>query len=202
MTLKPITIFDPRSGARAKILPAIGFNCYSFEVQAEYGPIEVLWSADDFLTGQGKPSHSGIPLLFPFGGRIPSFRYEGKSYSLDAGDGQGNAIHGFVLTRPWRVTEHSDHRVGATFQASIDDQALLSLWPADFRIRHSTRCREMRSSATTTSRIPIKSHFRSGLPRIRISACPWGAKARTIAALPCRWDAVGSWTDFCRPVAR
>lgn len=136
MALESITICDPTSGARAQVLPAIGFNCYSFDVSSAAGPIAVLWSDASFTAGEGKPSHSGIPILFPFAGRIrgTSIEWEGKRYELEAGDGQGNAIHGFVLDRPWRVTEQSETRVAATFQASVDDPAILKSWPADFRI--------------------------------------------------------------------
>jgi aldose 1-epimerase len=135
MALEPLTISDP-GGARAKILPGVGFNCYSFEVPASTRPIEVLWTAPDFLSGKGRPSGSGIPLLFPFAGRIrgTSFRFDGKTFALEAGDGKGNAIHGFVLNRPWRVTHQTSNRATGQFQASLDDAALLEHWPADFRI--------------------------------------------------------------------
>jgi aldose 1-epimerase len=95
-----------------------------------------LWSETEFSGGETKPTRSGIPLLFPFGGRIggTSFRFQEKTYELEAGDGQGNAIHGFVFNRPWRVTDQGPDRVTGTFQASVDDASLLDRWPADFRI--------------------------------------------------------------------
>jgi aldose 1-epimerase len=74
--------------------------------------------------------------LFPFPGRIPgtSFVWEGKTYSLEPGDGRGNAIHGFVHTRPWRVVEETATRVVGQFHARRDDPSLADRWPADFRI--------------------------------------------------------------------
>ncbi|HEX3727623.1 MAG TPA: hypothetical protein VHV08_15320, partial [Pirellulales bacterium] len=97
MSLKTVTIRDAASGATAKIAPEMGFNCYSFQVLSSQGTIETLWSAADFTSGQARPSGSGIPLLFPFAGRIrgTSFEYAGKEFKLPAGDGRGNAIHGF-----------------------------------------------------------------------------------------------------------
>jgi aldose 1-epimerase len=53
---------------------------------------------------------------------------------LTEGDGRGNAIHGFVLNRPWRVIEQTDRRVVGQFQSSVDDPDVLKQWPADFRI--------------------------------------------------------------------
>jgi aldose 1-epimerase len=136
MALESFTISDAASGARAKILPGLGFNCYSFEAATPAGPLEVLWSAPGFAAGAGKATGGGIPLMFPFAGRIrgTTFRFEGKEYRLEAGDGLGNAIHGFVIDRPWRVTQQAKDRIVGQFQASVDEAALLARWPADFRI--------------------------------------------------------------------
>lgn len=136
MALEIVTISDPVFGSRAKILPGLGFNCYGFSVSTPSGPLEALWSAPDFTDGTAKPTRSGIPLLFPFAGRIrgTSFRFREKEYTLEEGDGQGNAIHGFVLNRPWRVTEQTGERVVGQFQASVDDESIVEHWPADFRI--------------------------------------------------------------------
>ena len=71
---------------------------------------------------------------FPAGLRGTSFSFRGKTYALSAGDGIGNAIHGFVIDRAWRVTDHSETRAVAEFQASVDQPQLLAHWPADFRI--------------------------------------------------------------------
>jgi aldose 1-epimerase len=96
----------------------------------------VLWAEDGFETGTRRPSGSGIPILFPFPGRISgtSLDYQGRHYALEEGDGRGNAIHGFVLNRSWRVVERSDRHVVGQFQASVDDPSLNDSWPADFRI--------------------------------------------------------------------
>ena len=60
---------------------------------------------------------------------------------MEPGDAFGNAIHGFVLNRPWRVVEHVAARVVGEFQASVDDPTILKRWPADFRIRVSYEVR-------------------------------------------------------------
>ena len=77
-----------------------------------------------------------FPILFPFPGRISgtSFHFRGRDYPLQAGDGIGNAIHGFVLNRPWQVVEQSDHRVVGRFHAAKVDASLLEHWPADFEL--------------------------------------------------------------------
>jgi aldose 1-epimerase len=136
MALETVTISDPVCGSRAKILPGLGFNCYGFSAATPSGPLETLWSAPDFADGTARPTRSGIPLLFPFAGRIrgTSFCFQDREYALEEGDDQGNAIHGFVLNRPWRVTQQAGDRVVGQFHASLDDEAIRERWPADFRI--------------------------------------------------------------------
>jgi aldose 1-epimerase len=132
-----ITLADRATGGRARILPALGFNCYSFEAAIDGQPVELLWAAPQFATGTQKPSRGGIPILFPFAGRIrgTEFQFQHEHYRLPAGDDFGNAIHGFVLSRAWRVVEQRQDLVTGEFLASRDDPALLRHWPADFRIR-------------------------------------------------------------------
>jgi aldose 1-epimerase len=99
----------------------------------------MLWADAEFEGGIKRPSGSGVPLLFPFPGRISraSFDFDGRHYQLEPGDASGNAIHGFVYNRPWRVIEQSKQRAVGEFQASIDDRTILERWPSDFRIRVS-----------------------------------------------------------------
>ncbi len=136
MTMETIHLTDAASGAEATILPGFGFNCYRFRVVFDNRPIDVVWSEPEFETGQKRASGSGIPLLFPYAGRIrgQTLHWNGLQWPLEGDDRRGNAIHGYVLNRPWRVLEQSACRVTGQFQASIDDPSLLAKWPADFRI--------------------------------------------------------------------
>ncbi len=162
MSLEIVTISDAAAGSKAKVLPGVGFNCYGFSVQGSDGPLEVLWAAPDFTDGTAKPTGSGIPLLFPFAGRIrgTQFQFQGKQYELEEGDGQGNAIHGFVFNRPWRVKEHAGDRVVGQFQASVDDESLVARWPADFRITVEYRI----AGKTLTSDVLIENPDDKPLP--------------------------------------
>ena len=137
MSVETVTLVDDAAGTSARILPGQGFNCYGFTAHVEGRPIEVLWAAQRFEQGGQRASGSGIPLLFPFPGRIrgTQLQWESRTYELTAGDGRGNAIHGFVHERPWRVTASSPREATGEFQASVDDPSVLDRWPADFRIR-------------------------------------------------------------------
>lgn len=134
-----VELKDPKSGASAKILANFGFNCFAFQVVRGDRTIDVIWSEPGFKSGTRRASGSGIPILFPFPGRIAgtAFFWNDTTYPLEAGDGRGNAIHGFVMDRPWRVIEQSQARVIGQFQASRDDASLLNRWPTDFRITAS-----------------------------------------------------------------
>ncbi len=133
-----ILLHDEGSGSTASILPSLGFNCYNFQAVVADDPVQVLWAAPDFGEPGSRPSRSGIPILFPFGGRLrgQSFTFAGRTHRVDAAQvNNGNAIHGFVLNRSWRVLEQASNRAVGEFQASIDEPALLDQWPADFRLR-------------------------------------------------------------------
>ncbi|HUE71694.1 MAG TPA: aldose 1-epimerase [Pirellulaceae bacterium] len=136
MTLENILLKDDAAGSVAEIIPALGFNCHRFAAMHASRPVEVLYAAENFARGTERASGSGTPILFPFPGRIAgtTFVWEGKSYPLEAGDGRGNAIHGFVHTRPWRVLEQTPTRLVGQFHASQDDPSLQGRWPSDFRI--------------------------------------------------------------------
>ncbi|MCE9546663.1 MAG: aldose 1-epimerase, partial [Planctomycetia bacterium] len=125
----------------AQVLPRRGFNCISLRVLDEGTELEALWTAPDFVSGQARPASSGIPILFPFPGRLggTSFEFEGRRYELEAGDALGNAIHGFVLNRPWPLIERSDSHVVGRFVASKDAPEVLSHWPADFQLTATYR---------------------------------------------------------------
>lgn len=139
MPIETIHLSDAATGAEAAILAGYGFNCYRFCVPAAGRPIDVLWSEPGFETGRKRASGSGIPLLFPYAGRIRgrTLPWHGRQWPLEGDDHRGNAIHGYVLTRPWRVLEQSGRRAVGQFQASVDDPRLLDMWPADFRITAS-----------------------------------------------------------------
>jgi aldose 1-epimerase len=143
MDVQVVEIVDRDSGSSARILVSLGFNCFSWQPMLLGGKREMLRSDPDFATGDKRPSGNGIPLLFPFPGRIGGATYEfnGRKYQLQPGDAFGNAIHGFVLNRPWRVVEQTSSRVVGEFQASVDDASILEHWPADFRIRVSYEVR-------------------------------------------------------------
>jgi aldose 1-epimerase len=185
MQLEPVTITDAQTGATAQVLNGLGFNCFSFRPVVRGEAIEVLWSESDFLCGECRPSHSGIPILFPFPGRLRGsfLAYEGGTYPLGSDDGRGNAIHGFVLSRPWRIIEMLPQRTTGEFHASVDEPGLSKRWPGDFRLTVSY---ELRGN---TLRCEIEAH-NPGTTRL-----PFGLGLHPYFRLPL---GVGGRADDCR----
>jgi aldose 1-epimerase len=139
-------VLEDGAGAVAEIWPALGFNCYRWEVEHTGRLLDLLYS-DPALFTDGRPTRSGIPILFPFPNRIRGGQYtwDGKSYQLPLNDGpKQNAIHGFACRRPWRVVgEGADEAAGAwvtgEFQGSKDAADCVGLWPADYILRVTYR---------------------------------------------------------------
>lgn len=165
MSIECVTIRDPETLATAKVAVGFGFNCFEFRIVRRDQPIDILWSAPDFESGSARPSSSGIPLLFPFPGRLhgTTFRWDQREFRLTAGDGRGNAIHGFVMSRAWRVVAQTASAVTGEFQASRDDPSLLDSWPADFRIRVSYELQQERLLCTITVDNPDRRPLPFGL---------------------------------------
>jgi len=136
-----ITIVDDATGSTATILAGMGFNCFAFRPVVAGTPLDVIWAEEGFGPGSAVDLN-GIPLLFPFAGRLvgDSFTFEGKNYRITGANvADGNVIHGFVLSRPWRIVEQAADSATGAFRASVDDPSLLDQWPADFAIQVTCR---------------------------------------------------------------
>jgi aldose 1-epimerase len=135
--LEQYQLIDSSSGHRAIVIPELGFNCCSWQIDWGQGLEEVLWTEQGFEQGEKRPSGSGIPLLFPHPGRIAGGRYvfDGTEYSLPLTDGHPNSLHGFVLNRPWHVVDATQQSIRGEFHASQVDARILDWWPSDFVVQ-------------------------------------------------------------------
>ncbi len=140
-----IFVLEDGAGGRAEVWPALGFNCFRWQVVRAGRTLDLLY-ADPALFGDGRPTRSGVPILFPFPNRIRDgrFAWEGKEYRLPTNDPSGkNAIHGFACRRPWRVVDQGADASSAwltgEFHAGRDAADCLALWPADYLLRVTCR---------------------------------------------------------------
>jgi aldose 1-epimerase len=140
-----IFVLEDGKGGVAEVWPALGFNCFRWQAVRGSDRLDLLY-ADPALFTNGRPTRSGIPVLFPFPNRIRDGRYSwtGKDYQLPRNDPvQKNAIHGFACRVPWRVvdqgaTEESAWVTGE-FRCSLDAPDCLPLWPVDHELRLTVR---------------------------------------------------------------
>ena len=61
MASQIVEILDRQSGAHARVLVSLGFNCFSWRPVLDDGPREMLWAEGGFDAGDKRPSGSGIP---------------------------------------------------------------------------------------------------------------------------------------------
>ena len=121
MTVISLAASDSKSTAR--ICVDRGFNCFSFQADIDGRIVDVIDSIDGFEAGEGRPSGNGTPILFPFPNRIRGgrFSWQGRDYQLPPEvvgfDNTGNAIHGFVINRPWRVIDQGGELRGRRVSA-------------------------------------------------------------------------------------
>jgi aldose 1-epimerase len=189
-----ITLSDATTRSTAQIAPALGFNCFGFQADVGGELVEVIDSSPHFVKGSERPSGHGVPILFPFPSRIQAgnFSWDGRSYRLPGDlvghDANGNAIHGFCLDRPWRVTARGDYFVVGEFQLSVDAPERRPCWPADclIEIRYELRGPNLRADICIANpddvplpwglgihayfRLPLGSHSKAGRCLVEVPA--------------------------------
>lgn len=133
-----MTDIEIRSGSTiAKILPDRGFNCYSFVVDG----FDYLYQTDD-LFPDGKPTRSGIPILFPWPNRIAGsrFTWDGREYQVPVTEeATGASLHGFACRTAWQVLDQQEDRVTGEWILSRDAADKAEMWPADAGLRVTYR---------------------------------------------------------------
>lgn len=97
---------DGQTGASARICPATGNECTVLTLPGPDGRLHDLLpplrTGTPVTSGTGR----GIPILFPWPGRIPggAYEFQGRRFQLrTAGERVRVAAHGFVEKRRWRV---------------------------------------------------------------------------------------------------
>ncbi len=187
-----IELIDSKSGSAARIAPSLGFNCFAFQARVGGQAVNVLDASPNFAEGNERPSGHGIPLLFPFPNRIRQgrFAWNGRQYEIPAAnasyDHAGNAIHGFCLDRPWRVTERGPHFAVGEFQLGRDAPDRRAYWPADFliEVRYTVRGAALRADVRIANPSTVE--------------LPWGFGTHPYFKLPL---AAGSRPSSCLVLA-
>jgi aldose 1-epimerase len=117
---------------RAVIVPGAGCQCLSYRA----GTLEVIAGPADPDSWREHPHRGGIPLLFPWPGRVADarFTFKGREYKLPVNEpARGHSIHGFACERAFRVTRRGPYFVSAVLDSN-DYSDLSSIWPWPFTL--------------------------------------------------------------------
>ena len=112
------------------IVPEAGCQCLSYRA----GTLDVIAGPANPDAWREHPHRGGIPILFPWPGRIAGarFTFKGREYRLPVNEpARGHSIHGFACERAFRVTRRGPYFVTAILDSS-DYSDLSSIWPWPF----------------------------------------------------------------------
>lgn len=162
-------LVDREHGGSATVVPGIGAQCASFVWTYNGNAVDVLAAPESLPVLRSKPVYYGNPILFPFPNRIKGgvFEFGGKRVSLPATDKLGNAIHGLVYNRPWKVKATGAKNAEGAWVTCAFDSAdfpeISGMWPFPFAIEYTYRLREGRleteATATNTGSEPMPMGF-------------------------------------------
>lgn len=195
-------------GSQATLWPALGFNCFDWQVPHKGRMLKILHAEAD-LFQSGKATRSGNPVLFPFPNRVRGghFQYTGRDFSLPlTGDNGANSIHGFACRNPWRVVAQGadDNQAFVTgeFRAGVDAPETVPHWPADGVIRLTVRLFQGRLRFDAEVHNPDSRTLPFGLGYHPYFATPFGGP-KGQAGCKTRVAAAEYWElDKCLPTGR
>ncbi len=137
---------DALACSQTWVVPGLGFNAYRFSIERGGQEVAIIDPPPTLAELGARPSHYGLPVLFPFPGRMSSGRYafaEGE-YALAAAGGESTALHGFALYRPWEVVDSGSGSEGAWLTGRLESRAFAELagqYPSSFRLDVTYRLR-------------------------------------------------------------
>ncbi len=127
--------------ARVELLPSRGALVSRFVV----GGDDLLFLDEETVVDDAKNVRGGIPVLWPFAGRLPDDRYEedGQPFAM--------AQHGFARKRPWEVISRSADADAAIVELRLtDDVDTQKFYPRHFRVAYRLALRGARLTLTWT----------------------------------------------------
>ncbi len=170
-----VRLVDKDHNSDALVHATYGFNLFSFRVPVHGRLRDVLRADDHFADQPARAAGNGTPILFPFPNRIAGgrFTWEGRVYELPRNERNVNAIHGFVLDKPWSVKLRSaDSSVEGVISSTWQLAGLKHLWPGQF---------ELQAVVVLNGRT-VTLHF--AVRNIGDRAMPWGLGLHPYFRLP------------------
>lgn len=135
-TLRRVELISIEAQAECAVLvPEAGCQCMSYSI----GGMEIIAGPSTPEQWREHPFRSGIPILFPWPGRIADGKlsYGGKSLGLPINEpARHNSIHGLVWNCPFKVARCGPYHMTAALD-SRSSAELSNQWPFPFAIEVS-----------------------------------------------------------------
>lgn len=115
---------------RATFVPEMGLQCFRYRT----GSLDIITGPDNVGVWRENPFQSGMPILFPWPGRIAGgrFTYAGCELRVPINEpGRGNAIHGLIYNRRFVVKRRGPYYLTAELDSAADPE-LGGIWPYPF----------------------------------------------------------------------
>lgn len=115
---------------RATIIPEAGCQCFEYRVAS----LDVVAGPPNLEVWRAHPFRSGIPLLFPWPGRVADgvFHFNGREIRLPINEtSHGHAIHGLTWNCAFRVVRRGPYYVHTEFDSAWNAE-LQRIWPYPF----------------------------------------------------------------------
>ena len=142
-------VLNHTSGSTATIIPHRGGLLSNLQLMSRSGATaSVIWLPQDFNEQESGWPGGGMPLLFPFAGRL--FHNGTPLYYRFAERTWRMPLHGFAYAQPWQVTAASAEEATLTLESSL---ASRELYPFDFRVqvRYELSSSTLKAELTVTN---------------------------------------------------
>lgn len=117
---------------RATIIPEIGCQCFEYRVAS----LDIVAGPPNLEVWREHPFRSGIPLLFPWPGRVANgiFNFEGREIQLPINEpARGHSIHGLTWNCAFRVVRKGPYYVHTELDSASNIE-LSRVWPYRFML--------------------------------------------------------------------
>ena len=201
-----VRLREPASGAIAHVAPSRGCNVVRFAADAGAGPVEAIAGPPGLAALERLPTRWGAGVLFPYPGRVSgdAFSFRGSRVALPPDPQTGNAMHGVVRRRAWRVIgTGADRAAGAWMTARVasrEDGIPAREWPFPFALTLTVRLRggRLRTEARVENAGDAPMPFGLGFhPYLRAPLGPAGGGGQCEVAI----DAAERWGSTSAPPA-